>query len=229
MLGDDIPSKGKEDRLGRPWAALASLDEMARVRDQLTAGEWAVLALVAEGPTHGFAIARAMAPDGEIGKVWSLPRSRVYHAIDALTARRFAGQVAIVASRSGPHRTVLEITSPGRRALADWLAAPVEHVRDARSLLLLKLLFLDRSKLDPGPLLRAQRLQFESLADRLRAAVAQARGFDQTVLSWRLESATAAIRFIDTAMKHADRDATCAQSATPRQPLTETVCQDASG
>lgn len=229
MLGDDIPSKGKEDRLGRPWAALASLDEMARVRDQLTAGEWAVLALLAEAPTHGFTIARAMAPDGEIGKVWSLPRSRVYHAIDALTARRFAGQVAIVASRSGPHRTVLEITSPGRRALADWLAAPVEHVRDARSLLLLKLLFLDRSKLDPGPLLRAQRLQFESLADRLRAAVAQARGFDQTVLSWRLESATAAIRFIDTAMKHADRDATCAQSATPRQPLTETVCQDASG
>jgi DNA-binding PadR family transcriptional regulator len=175
---------------------------MPRARDQLTAGEWAVLALLAEGPTHGFAIARAMAPDGEIGKVWSLSRPRVYHAIDALTARGFAAPVATVASRSGPHRTVLQITRPGRRALATWLAAPVEHVRDARSLLLLKLLFLDRSDLDAGPLLRAQRLRFESLADRLSVAVAEARGFDQTVLSWRLESAAAAVRFIDTTMNH---------------------------
>jgi DNA-binding PadR family transcriptional regulator len=175
---------------------------MPRARDQLTVGEWAVLALLAEGPTHGFAIARAMAPDGEIGKVWSLPRPRVYYAIDALTARGFTGSVATVASRSGPHRTLLEVTPPGRRALATWLAAPVEHVRDARSLLLLKLLFLDRSDLDPGPLLRAQRVRFESVAERLVVAVAEASGFDQTVLSWRLESATAALRFIDTTMKH---------------------------
>jgi DNA-binding PadR family transcriptional regulator len=175
---------------------------MPRARDQLTAGEWAVLALLAEEPTHGFAVARAMAPEGEIGKVWSLPRPRVYYAIDALTARGFAGPVATVASSSGPHRTVLEPTPTGRRALATWLATPVEHVRDARSLLLLKLLFLDRSGLDPGPLLRGQRLRFESLAARLVVAVAEARGFDRTVLSWRLESATAAVHFIDATMNH---------------------------
>jgi PadR family transcriptional regulator AphA len=161
-----------------------------------------VLAVLAEGPTHGFAVARAMAPEGEIGKVWSLPRPRVYYAIDALTARGFAGPVATVASSSGPHRTVLEVTPTGRGALATWLVAPVEHVRDARSLLLLKLLFLDRSDLDPGPLLRAQRLRFKSLAERLGVAVAEAHGFDQTVLSSRLESATAAVRFIDKTMNH---------------------------
>ena len=175
---------------------------MPRPRNQLTPGEWAVLALLAEEPTHGFAIARAIAPDGEIGKVWSLPRPRVDYAIDALPGRGFAGPVATVASRSGPHRTVLEVTPPGRRALATWLAAPVEHIRDARSLLLLKLLFLYRSDLDPGPLLRAQRVRFESLAERLLVAVAEARGFDRTVRSWRLEGATAAVRFIDTTMHH---------------------------
>jgi DNA-binding PadR family transcriptional regulator len=175
---------------------------MPRARDQLTAGEWAVLALLAEGPTHGFAIARTMAPDGEIGKVWSLPRPRVYHAIDALTARGFTEPVATVASISGPHRTVLEVTPPGRQALATWLAAPVEHIRDARSLLLLKLLFLDRSDLDPRPLLRAQRVRFEDLAESLVVAVAEARGFDQTLLSWRLESAAAAVRFVDAAINH---------------------------
>ena len=44
---------------------------MPRARDELTAGEWAVLALLAEGPTHGFAMARAMEPEGEVGRIWS--------------------------------------------------------------------------------------------------------------------------------------------------------------
>jgi len=50
---------------------------MPRPRDELTAGEWAVLALLAEAPTHGFAIAKAMAPEGEVGKVWSVRRPLV--------------------------------------------------------------------------------------------------------------------------------------------------------
>jgi DNA-binding PadR family transcriptional regulator len=171
---------------------------MPSPRDQLTVGEWAVLAVLAEGPTHGFAIARAMAPEGEIGKVWSLRRPRVYYAIDALTELGFARPVATVASRSGPHRTILRITPAGGRALAGWLAAPVERVRDARSQLLLKLLFLHRRGHDPGPLLRAQRARFEALAERIRLASAEASGFDRTLLRWRLESTAAAVRFIDT-------------------------------
>jgi hypothetical protein len=97
---------------------------------------------------------------------------------------------------SGPDRTILKITPSGARALANWLAAPVEHVRDARSLLLLKLLFLSRREHDPNPLLHAQRAQFETIAERLAVAVAEARGFDHTLLRWRLESASAAVRFM---------------------------------
>jgi len=41
---------------------------MPRARDELTVGEWAVLALLGEQPAHGFALARAMAPDGEVGR-----------------------------------------------------------------------------------------------------------------------------------------------------------------
>jgi PadR family transcriptional regulator AphA len=164
----------------------------------MTPSEWAVLALLAEGPTHGFAIARAMADDGEIGKVWSLRRPRVYYAIEALTRLGLARPTGTVASRSGPERTVLRITPAGRRALADWLATPVDHVRDARSLLLLKLLFLDRRGDDPKPLLVAQRGRFEQAANRFQTAADEAQGFDQTLLRWRLETVTGAIRFIDT-------------------------------
>ena len=93
---------------------------------------------------------------------------------------------------------MVRITPSGARALTDWLTTPVEHIRDARSLLLLKLLFLDRRDRDSGPLLHAQRTRFESISDQLQIAIGEARGFDQTLLRWRLESAAAALRFIDT-------------------------------
>jgi DNA-binding PadR family transcriptional regulator len=73
-----------------------------------------------------------MVEGGEIGKLWSLPRPRVYYAIEALTRLGFARASRTVASREGPDRTVLQITPSGRQALTGWLDAPVEHVRDVR-------------------------------------------------------------------------------------------------
>jgi len=170
---------------------------MPRSRDDLGAGEWAVLALLAEQPTHGFAVARAMSPEGEIGKVWTMRRPLVYRAIDQLTEAGFVRLAGTEPSSSGPRRMLVEATAAGRRALTVWLAEPVEHVRDARSLLMLKLLFLARSDVDQAPLLAAQRERFESLAERLTVAIGDADSFDQVLLRWRLESTTAAIRFID--------------------------------
>jgi hypothetical protein len=92
---------------------------------------------------------------------------------------------------------LVDATPAGRLALTGWLAEPVEHVRDARSLLMLKLLFLARGDADQTPLLAAQRERFESLVERLTVAIDAADGFDQVLLRWRLESTTAAIRLID--------------------------------
>jgi DNA-binding PadR family transcriptional regulator len=169
-----------------------------RSRDELTAGEWAVLAVLDEEPTHGFAIARALAPEGEVGKIWSVRRPLVYRAVETLTGMGLVRPAATVPSRSGPQRTVLEATPTGKRALARWLREPVEHVRDARSLLMLKLLFLTRREADLEPLLITQREHFATLAERLTAAAEEAEGFDRALVLWRLESTAAAIRFVET-------------------------------
>jgi DNA-binding PadR family transcriptional regulator len=147
-----------------------------------------------------------MDEEGEIGRIWSLRRPRVYYAIEALTRQGLVRPGKKVASRSGPHRTVLRITPRGTRAVAEWLNTPVEHVRDARSLLLLKLLFLDRRSADPRALLNAQRERFERIVERLGTAVNEASGFDHTLLSWRLETAAAALRFIDTVIEARDAE-----------------------
>jgi hypothetical protein len=36
--------------------------------------EWMVLGLLAEQPSHGFALARLLAPGGEVGRVWAASR-----------------------------------------------------------------------------------------------------------------------------------------------------------
>jgi len=171
---------------------------MPRARDELSAGEWAVLALLGEQPAHGFAIARAMAPGGEVGQVWSMRRPLVYRALESLEGRGLIRPAGTVPSQSGPQRTILEVTPAGTRALAAWLKQPVSHVRDARSLLMLKLLFLSRQGADTEPLLTAQRVQFSRQAEQLSTAVDEAEGFDRALLLWRLHNTTAAVRFTET-------------------------------
>lgn len=170
---------------------------MPRTRNQLTAGEWAILALLDEERAHGFALARAMATGGEVGRVWDMRRPLVYRALETLQRLTLIRPVATLPSDAGPQRTILQPTPEGRRLLAQWLLEPVEHVRDARSLLMLKLLFLSRRDADPAPLLRAQREQFAALARRLSAAADAAEGFERGLLLWRLHSTTAAVQFTE--------------------------------
>src|SRR6478736_5724313 len=103
---------------------------MRRRPDQLSTAEWAVLALVDEGPTHGFAIARAMAPGGDVGRIWAMRRPLVYRTLEVLEGRELTRRAGTEASTAGPKRTLLEATEEGARRVAQWLAEPVEHVRD---------------------------------------------------------------------------------------------------
>jgi DNA-binding PadR family transcriptional regulator len=167
---------------------------------ELNTGEWSVLALLVVAPGHGWTLVRELAPDGAVGRIWSLPRPLVYHALETLRARSLVADAGTVPSDSGPRRTIVEPTPAGRRAVAAWLAEPVAHVRDLRSLLLLKLLFCERLGRDPVPLLEAQRVLVQRVADALAEQLAESTGFAQRLALWRCESAEAALRFIDGAV-----------------------------
>lgn len=174
---------------------------MRRRAEELAIGEWAVLALLAEGPTHGFALAGALDPEGEVGRVWTMKRPLVYHTIDSLVELGLAARVGTAAGAGGPRRRVVEATPVGRRRVTSWLRRPVAHVRDARSLLMLKLLFLERRDADPGSLLVAQRKRFAAIERTLEASMSESQGFARTLLLWRLENVRAALRFVDELMR----------------------------
>jgi DNA-binding PadR family transcriptional regulator len=172
---------------------------------ELSLTEWAVLALVAEGRTHGFAAGREFAREGEIGGVWTIPRPLVYRAIGTLTARGLLREVGFAPGSGGPRRREIEAAAAGVAAVRAWLVEPVAHVRDARSEPLLKLLFVDRGGGDTLPLLRAQRVQLAELLAALRERRAASEGFAATLAHWRVCSAEAAVRFVADLIEERER------------------------
>jgi DNA-binding PadR family transcriptional regulator len=164
---------------------------------ELAPGEWSVLALLAEEPGHGWALARQMARDGEIGRVWALGRPLVYRALELLEERGLIEPVGSERGVRGPNRTVFRATPEGREALAEWLEVPVEHVRDVRSLLLLKLVLIDRAGLDREPLLNAQRGHVVPAIATLEKRLGESTGSEAIFVRFRLESTKAVLDFID--------------------------------
>jgi DNA-binding PadR family transcriptional regulator len=164
---------------------------------ELSLGGWAVLALLCERDTHGWALVRAMEPQGEIGRVWSTRRALVYRTVDLVVAAGLVERAGVEQGARGSTRTLLHATPAGRRAVTRWLAEPVVHVRDLRSALLLKLLFAQRSGLDRAPLLRAQREILAELVDVLEAPLTDDASPEASVHAFRLETARAGLRFVD--------------------------------
>ena len=163
---------------------------------EMSLPEWLVLAILSQQPAHGFAVAQLTASGGELGRVWQIPKAVVYRAIGRLLE---AGLIVPEGTEPGlgPQRTVYAAADDGRAAAQRWLHEPVEHVREIRSELLLKLALLDRAGEDQADLLRAQRVVLEPLVGALESRRAGSEGFDATLLAWRRANAVAALEFID--------------------------------
>lgn len=163
---------------------------------RLGLAEWTVLAVAAERAVHGFAIAALTASDGDLGRVWQIPRPVVYRAIGRLVDSGLIAAEAVEAA-GGPPRTLYAATPFGRDRLQSWLAEPVPHVRDLRSEFLLKLAVLHRRGVDPAPLVAAQRAVLEPIVAALGAEPDDADTFDRMLAAWRRVSAEAALAFLD--------------------------------
>lgn len=172
-----------------------------QARTEPSLPEWAALGLLCERPAHGWAIAQALSPSGEIGRVYSCKRALVYRALGQLRAAGLAEVRGTSASESGPARTTLGASRRGRAAFVRWRGATVEHVRDLRSELMLKLLFHERAALDPTPLLREQARALAVTERALERKLASTSSFERTLALWRLSVARAALSFVEALLE----------------------------
>ena len=162
---------------------------------QLPFAEWVCLTLITQKVSHGWALGTMLAPGGELGRIWTLTRPLTYRAIDGLVDKGLITRTGQAAGR-GRDRVVLAPTPAGRRLAKRWLDSPVEHLRDVRTELLVKLHLRARAGLDNQALLAAQQQLFETAIDALTSSHPD----DDLVDLWRRESARAVRRFLDQAL-----------------------------
>lgn len=160
--------------------------------NDLLLGEWACLGILYRAPTHGFAIAARLRPDADIGRIWSLSRALTYRSLEQLTVRGLIEPIGEEPGIAGGNRTILSATRRGRALFRRWLHTPVEHLRDLRSELLLKIVLAADNGIDVTDTIDAQRA-------RIIEFLATLEDSDTTdiVHLWRHESAAAALRFLD--------------------------------
>jgi DNA-binding PadR family transcriptional regulator len=167
-------------------------------QERLSLAEWLVLCLVREEPTYGLILVGLLARDGILGQVWSVPQAVVYRALQRPEALALIRTVGEQRTSQGPVRSLYQATPAGEAAAAAWLGTPVQHPRDVRSELMIKLALLDRSGTDSRDLLQAQLARLfpvaAALDDRLRATT----GFEHTLVLWRHEAMAATLRFLQT-------------------------------
>lgn len=173
---------------------------------------------MAERPAHGFAIARALTPEGEVGRIWSCTRPLVYRALAVLVELGLIEEHGTEQSDRGPRRTLLTTTRAGRREVDRWLSEPVAHVRELRSGLMLKLLFVSRRGRSAEGLLTAQRAMLVPVVEGLEIAQRASDGFERALYLWRLESARAALRFTDGLLGESSEAINRAESAVSPSP-----------
>jgi DNA-binding PadR family transcriptional regulator len=158
-----------------------------------------VLCLVREEPTYGLVLVGRLDRSGSLGQIWSVSKATVYLALQRLEQLgliRAAGQQG--SPRGGPARSLLEATPAGQAAARAWLSTPVEHVRDVRSELMIKLALLDRTGSDSQVLIQAQLARLlpvaATLDDQLRATT----GFEHTLILWHRKAMTATLQFLQS-------------------------------
>jgi PadR family transcriptional regulator AphA len=160
---------------------------------RLSVTEYAVLGLLAEGPSHGFALSKQLDPGSEVGRVLTVRRPLVYRALERLVEFGYVEPVTTERGE-GPRRVIHRITAAGGRRLRRWLTEPVEHVRDLRIEFLLKLTLIGRVGASPIELIRNQQ---QSLEPTLAALDETGVDVDDHVELWRRHNAAAAASYLD--------------------------------
>ena len=80
----------------------------------LSLADQACLVIIGERPTHERAIVKLLAPQGELGRIWSLNRALTYRSIDRLV------EFGLIERSDAGRRAELRITASGRRGRRAW-------------------------------------------------------------------------------------------------------------
>ncbi|MCS6843642.1 MAG: PadR family transcriptional regulator [Caldilineales bacterium] len=150
----------------------------------------ALLALLAEGPSHGYELKRRF--DEAMGHLWPLQQAQVYNNLRLLEEAGLVALEARVAQANLPDQKRYRLTEAGAQELAAWLAEPVQITRKIKDDFYLKLNVLASVLRRPdklAELLWQQRAVTLQYLRELEAALAEAESRGDAVGASLLEGA----------------------------------------
>ena len=159
--------------------------------NHITLIEATCLALISQGSTHGYDIAKRFHPDGDIGEIFTQTNPVVYRALKSLEAAHLVKSTDALGVRK-QLKFALSMTEEGGRVLNSWLNAPALHIRDLRTEFLVKLHLRELGGLKQRKFIALQRDALENVLSHLLANSSRS-----AVAIWRREQARAVARFLD--------------------------------
>ena len=159
-----------------------------------------VLALLAEGPTHGYQLKAAF--EDRTGSIWQVNVGQVYTTLDRLAAEGLVEpDLHEEAESSGRDRRRWRITRDGKDALEAWFDEPsVEPVPAREDFLVKVLLGLARSRREALAIVDRQRTELYRLvqADRAGRRSSPAPGLAEELMAEAIASRREAdLRWLD--------------------------------
>lgn len=162
------------------------------VKDQLSLADHACLVLIVNGAEHGWAVVQQLQPTTPLGRIWSLSRALTYRSIENLLESKCIRRHGTRAGK-GADRRLVHATSLGRTMASNWLDTPVDHLRDVRTELLLKLELRTQGNRSNIAFIRRQQKVFAPVIASLGVT---ARSSKVPVDLWRSESAKSVEAFL---------------------------------
>lgn len=160
--------------------------------------EQVLLGLLMQQPMHGYELSQHFESPAGLGRIWQLGMSQIYAVLKQLEDAGYVeGETELQTDR--PPRKVYRITPAGRQAFVDWVAEPVEHMRDLRVELLAKVYFHYELKLPSlESLIEAQlaycRSQHAGLVDQVQEGTDE---MDRLVLEFRASQVQAIVEWLE--------------------------------
>lgn len=163
----------------------------------LLPGELSVLALLRDGPMHGYEMARCFERD-DLAEVCPVEQSLLYTYLRNIEDRDLVTWHEVREGKRPP-RKVYALTDAGRSSVEAWLHEPVERMRQVRLEFLLKLYFLHHSDVRAEfALLQRQLAVCEEYRRRLYERANCSEGFPRLVAHSKLSAAEATIGWLQS-------------------------------
>ena len=161
-----------------------------------------ILGFLFDKPKYGYDLHKEISNQKEIGQVYRIKIGKLYALLRRLESKKLIRE-KIEQKGKRPPKNIFNITKKGKEAFIDWMYSPIEHGRDLRIYLLMKIFFIKKEEFfDYQIILDNQRKECQNWLDRLMGSDVKKTSFEWFVAQYRIAQVNGFLNWIDWCKKN---------------------------